>query len=83
MKIFLSVFPLLFFSYSQAKITRYTPSGLQQKSWDIKKACEIMGHKNPLLVDALNLSWIDCMGHRVGAREFCLKVGTKEGQRPL
>ena len=81
MKTFLSGFLLLFFSYSEAKIAKYIPSGLKQKSWDLKKACEVMGHKNPLLVDGLNLAWIDCMGHRVSARDFCLKVAWQDDKK--
>ena len=81
MKICLLGFLLIPFFYLEAKVVKYIPSGLKQKSWSVEKACEIMGHKNPLMVDMLNIAWIDCMGNRVSAKKFCLKMMPKKDKK--
>ncbi|MCY4523840.1 MAG: hypothetical protein OXB84_03785 [Halobacteriovoraceae bacterium] len=83
MKIFLFNIFIVLFSGIEAKIIKYDPLGLKQKSWDFKKVCKSMGYKNPLLVEALNLAWLDCVGNRVSARDFCLKASTKAGATPF
>jgi hypothetical protein len=63
----------VFGSQVQAKIVRFDISQPLLKKFLFNEACQLMGHRQLLLVDAPNNYQLDCMGKIITALEFCSK----------
>lgn len=70
-KFFQTFLFILFIFEAQAKIVRFDVSQANIKKFSFKDACQVMGHKNLILVEANNNYQLDCMGRTISALDFC------------
>ncbi len=74
------LFLFLFFSNSlYSKVISFDVTSPKYKKYSFESTCTIMGQgKKLLLIEAHNLSSIDCMGEVVKVSEFCSEVLTEK-----
>lgn len=67
---------LFYVSVVQARLLQDEITGEVVFELNFKEACQIQGHPEPLLVDAVGTDKLDCMGKIISASTSCLKKKT-------